>query len=197
MQEKSTYCNKHFLSLILFFLIAVFYSGSVFSQENSVTDSLNRLLRQSRIKTDILTSLAAEYQYISPVKSLQVSCEALVTARKEKNPTGEAYACYYIASNYLSLGQYDTCLKMLDRSEMIFSRLNNTEGLLHTVNARANLKYLQGKFDDALEQFEDNLQKSEKGNLTRIQVSALLNIGRINWLRGKPETALRYYSDAL
>lgn len=115
----------------------------------------------------------------------------------EKNAAEEAYACYYIASNYLSMGQYDTCIKMLDRSEIIFSKLNNIEGLLHVSNARANLKYLQGRFDDALILFEDNLNKSKKENLLRIQVSALSNIGRINWLRGQKDTALRYYSEAL
>ncbi len=155
------------------------------------------LLKQSRNKTEMLNALAAEYQYISPTKSLQVSKEALETSLKWKNAEGEAYACYYIASNYLSLGQYDTCIKMLDRSEIRFRNLNNIEGLLYVGNARANLKYLQGRFDDALILFEDNLNKSKKENLLRIQVSALSNLGRIYWVRGQKDTALRYYTEAL
>lgn len=189
---KNLFSLLHLLCLILFFC-----PRTLFSQENIVTDSLNALLKQSKNKTDILNSLAAECQYISPARSLMLSSEALETSKKEKNEKGEAYACYYIASNYLSLGQYDTCLKMLDRSETLFRKLNNIEGLLHISNARANLRYLQGNLDDALQQFQDNLLNSEKNNLPRIRISALTNIGRINWLRGKTATALSYYNEAL
>lgn len=197
MYLSHIYCKKPLYQLPVFYIVFSICSGSVFSQENHITDSLNTLLRQSRNKSGLINALAAEYQYISPARSLQLSAEALEAALMEKNAAEEAYACYYIASNYLSMGQYDTCIKMLDRSEIIFSKLNNIEGLLHVSNARANLKYLQGRFDDALILFEDNLNKSKKENLLRIQVSALSNIGRINWLRGQKDTALRYYSEAL
>lgn len=193
-----TYYKKNFLSLpVLFFIIVSLCPGNLFSQENFITDSLNNLLRKSRNKTDILIELAAEYQYVSPSKALQTASEALETARKEKNSTGEAWACFHIASNYMSIGQYDTCLKMLDRAETIFQRANNSEGLLNVGNARANLAYLQGNYDNALKQFENNLQKSTTKNLIRIQISSLTNIGRINWLRNNPEKALRYYNEAL
>lgn len=185
------------LSLILFLLVIIIFTGTIFSQENFVTDSLNVLLGQSKNKANILNALASEYQYITPAKSLKVSAEALETARKERNETAEAYACFYIASNYLSMGQYDTCMKLLDRSELIFSRLTNNAGLQHIANARANLKYLKGEYDDALRLFEENLRKSKKENFLRLQASALTNIGRINWLTGKPEKALSYYNEAL
>lgn len=197
MHDKPTYRYNHLLSFIAILLTAIFFPLNLFPQENSVTDSLNGLLRQSKNKATILNALAAEYQYISPAKSLTVSADALEAARKEKNETAEAYACYYIASNYLSMGQYDTCMKMLDRSELIFRKLSNEEGLQNIANARANLKYLKGEYDDALKMFEENLQKSKKENLLRLQASALTNIGRINWLTGKPEKAFGYYNEAL
>ena len=197
MNLKSTYYYKPLLSLILFLLVIIIFTGTIFSQENFVTDSLNVLLGQSKNKANILNALASEYQYITPAKSLKVSAEALETARKERNETAEAYACFYIASNYLSMGQYDTCMKLLDRSELIFSRLTNNAGLQHIANARANLKYLKGEYDDALRLFEENLRKSKKENFLRLQASALTNIGRINWLTGKPEKALSYYNEAL
>lgn len=189
--------KKSFSLPVLFCIIFSMYCGKIFSQENFITDSLYNLLKHSKNKTDLLNALASEYQYISPARSLETASLALETAGKEKNAPGEAYACYYIASNYLSLGQYDTCIKMLDRAETIFNRMNDNEGLLHVGNARANLEYLQGRYDDALILFEDNLNKSEKENLLRIQLTALSNIGRINWLRGQKDTALRYYSEAL
>jgi two-component sensor histidine kinase len=198
VHDKSAYRCSRILPYILLLLTVIFLPGKLFPQGNYVTDSLNTLLRQSKNKkADILNELASEYQFISPVKSLELSAEALKAATKEKNETAQAFSYFYIASNYLSAGQYDTCKKLLDRAETIFTSLKNIEGILHTENARANLNYLQGRYDDALKQFEETLQKANREKFVRIQVSSLVNIGRINWLRGNPESALKYYNEAL
>lgn len=169
----------------------------VFPQGNHVTDSLEALIKESKYKAALLNMLAAEYLNISPVKSMQKSADAAEAARRERNNLEEANALYNTACAFMAQGRYDTAYALLDSSKLIFTHLNNIEGLLRTENSFANLNFLQGKLDDALRQYGDNLVRAQKEKLPAIQVSAITNIGRISWLKGRYETALNYYREAL
>jgi two-component sensor histidine kinase len=181
--------------LIMPLLLTIACPG--FPQGNSITDSLYLILRESKPKAALLNALAAEYLNIFPLKAEELSEEALEAARKEKNDLEEAGAWHNIACVRMSLGSYDTALVMLGRSKEIFSRLKSAEGLLRVENSRANLCFLQGQLDDALEKYNSNLAGALKENLPAIRTTALANIGRINWLKGKYDTALQWYNDAL
>ena len=182
-----------FTVTLLLFLAA----GPIYSQSNSITDSLYLLLRESKPKAALLNALASEYLNIFPKKAGELAEEALEAAMKEKNDLEEAGAWHNRACAMMSHGSYDTALVMLGKSKEIFSRLQNTEGLLRVENSRANLYFLQGRLDDALRLYGDNLVSAQKEKLPSIEVSAITNIGRISWLKGRYETALNYYREAL
>lgn len=190
------YINKQ-RSLISLVIMVVSCSLPVFPQGNHVTDSLEALIKESKYKAALLNMLAAEYLNISPVKSMQKSADAAEAARRERNNLEEANALYNTASAFMAQGRYDSAKALLDSSKLIFIHLNNIEGLLRTENSLANLNFLQGKLDDALRQYGDNLVRAQKEKLPAIQVSAITNIGRISWLKGRYETALNYYREAL
>lgn len=182
-----------FTVTLLLFLAA----GPVCSQSNSITDSLYSLLGESKPQAALLNAIAAEYLNIFPLKAEELSEEALKAARKEKNDLEEAGAWHNRACARMAIGSYDTALVMLGKSKEIYSRLKSVEGMLRVENSRANLYFLQGHLDDALEKYKSNLAGATKEDLPAIRATALANIGRINWLRGNYDTALQYYNDAL
>ncbi|MZP55870.1 MAG: tetratricopeptide repeat protein, partial [Bacteroidales bacterium] len=188
---------KKLAYLILIFLVKFFCINPALPQGNHITDSLYTLLKESKDKAALLNSLSAEYLNISPLRSKELASEAMETARKEKNDLEEANSWHNAACAWMAQGHYDTSLYMLEKSQALFNKLGYSEGLLRTRNSLANLLFLQGRLDESLSQYENNLAQSEKENLTAIKASATTNIGRINWLRGKYETALEYYNDAL
>ena len=188
---------KKLAYLILIFLVKFFCINPALPQGNHITDSLYTLLKESKDKAALLNSLSAEYLNISPLRSKELASEAMETARKEKNDLEEANSWHNAACAWMAQGHYDTSLYMLEKSQALFNKLGYSEGLLRTRNSLANLLFLQGRLDESLSKYENNLAQSEKENLTAIKASATTNIGRINWLRGKYETALEYYNDAL
>lgn len=188
---------KKLAYLILIFLVKFFCINPALPQGNHITDSLYTLLKESKDKAALLNSLSAEYLNISPLRSKELASEAMETARKEKNDLEEANSWHNAACAWMAQGHYDTSLYMLEKSQALFNKFGYSEGLLRTRNSLANLLFLQGRLDESLSQYENNLAQSEKENLTAIKASATTNIGRINWLRGKYETALEYYNDAL
>lgn len=183
--------------MILASILALCLPCQLYPQGNFITDSLEVLVKRSGYKAAILNALASEYLNISPVRSLELSAEAAKAATKEKNDLEKANAIHNAACALMSQGRYDTCLILLDSVRLLYGRLNNTDGLLRTSNSVANLYFLQGKLDNALELYSDNLLKAQKEKLTAVEISAITNIGRISWLKGRYETALNYYSDAL
>jgi two-component sensor histidine kinase len=197
LKVKTKYYLQKKRCLCLLFLLTAISCCQLFSQSNQITDSLYTLLKDSKDKAALLNALAAEYLNISPLLSGQISSEALEAARKERDESEEANALHNRACALMAQSRYDTSLVMLEKSQLLFSKLKNTEGLLRTRNSLANLHFLQGRLDESLSQYQDNLEQSENKNLPAIQVSALTNIGRINWLRGKYDIALQYYNHAM
>jgi len=98
-----------FTVTLLLFLAA----GPIYSQSNSITDSLYLLLRESKPKAALLNALASEYLNIFPKKAGELAEEALEAAMKEKNDLEEAGAWHNRACAMMSHGSYDTALVML------------------------------------------------------------------------------------
>ena len=188
---------KKLIYLILILLIKFFGMSHALSQGNHITDSLFALLKESKEKAAILNSLANEYLYISLPESMKLASDALGAARKEKNLSEEAKSLHNTASALIILGKFDSAVIILEKSHTLFDRLKNTEGILGISNSMAVINYLQGRLNESYSQYEHNLVQSKKEKLPSIQVSALMNIGRINWLRGQNDVALQYYNEAL
>ncbi len=197
LSTAKPYRYRFFFGLITHLIWLFVNPFPAFPQGNHTTDSLYTLLKESKKKASILNALAAEYLYISPLKSMQIAAEAEEAARNERNGIEEANALHNTACAYMALGKYDTTNLLLERSRRIFSRFNNMEGLLRIDNSLANLNYMQGRLDEARRMYEDNLIKARKAKLPALEVSAITNIGRINWLQGRYDTALLYYQEAL
>lgn len=190
----------HLLSnpgFLFFIMLGFFCLAPASPQGNHITDSLSVLLKQSKRQAALLNKIAAEYNHISYSGALGIATEALEAARKEGNEHEAAYAWYNMACNYMSRGAYDSSGIMLERSLRLAEKLNDELAILRVGNANASISFLKGRLDESFRGFESTLERARGAGFTEIIISAVANIGRIHWLQGRNESALRCYDEAL
>ncbi len=168
-----------------------------FSKENKTIDSLTVQLEKSSKKAQLLNEIASEYMILNPQISLEYSNKALNEANKENSPKERADALYNIATAYIAFGEYDTSKIILSKAKTIYTELDDLNGQLKYESAIANIVFLSGNYDQAMEMYEKNLKTSELLNYDEIKTISWANIGRIYWLKGDYAMALSSYDTAL
>ncbi len=191
---------KSFPKSALFLFIAgfmqLFSFLNAYSEGNSITDSLYHILGKSRQKAALMNEIAGEIQHISPSEALRVSFKALETSIKEKNKKEEGNAFFNMAIAYMALGNYSACDSMLLKATGIYKQLNYLKGMLQVENAQANLSFMYGNLNNAMDLFRKNLVEAIQYNFTELQITNLSGIGRIYWMQGEYRQALELYNTA-
>ncbi|MFO7998603.1 MAG: histidine kinase dimerization/phosphoacceptor domain -containing protein, partial [Bacteroidales bacterium] len=95
-------------------------------------------------------------------------------------------------------GEKEHALRVINQAIAIYDEMGET-GLLYMacINWRGNiLKYLD-RFDEALDDYHSNLEKSEEMGLTRYSLVSLANIGHVFTMQEKYEQAIPYTLKAI
>lgn len=96
-------------------------------------DSLERRLAVTGIKTDerveLLNVLARELTFVNPIRSIEVSKEALELSSGTGNETGKAYAYRNLAGAYSYYGSFYLTIDNMQKALEIFEREHDSAGV--------------------------------------------------------------------
>lgn len=96
-------------------------------------DSLERILARKDLSTadriEQLNLLARELTYANPIRSIEVSKQALELASKSKNEKGKAYAYRNLAGAYSYYGSFYLTIDNMQKALEIFERLHDSAGV--------------------------------------------------------------------
>lgn len=127
-------------------------------------------------------------------------CDMAITIQTQLNvPEDLAITYRRKSANLLFIdGEREHALKVINQAIAIYDEMGET-GLLYMacINWRGNiLKYLD-RFDEALEDYHSNLEKSEEMGLTRYSLVSLANIGHVYTMQEQYEKAIPYSLQAI
>ena len=127
-------------------------------------------------------------------------CDMAIAIQKELNvPEDLAITYRRKSANLLFIeGETEHALRVINQAIDIYDALGET-GLLYMacINWRGNiLKYLD-RFDEALDDYHSNLNKSQEMGLTRYSLVSLANIGHVFTMQEQYEQAIPYTLQAI
>lgn len=184
------------MCLIIIAFIRLIFLFNIYGQGNVVTDSLYHMLNKSKKKAGVLNEIAFEFQRISPSEALKMSLKALDISTREKNEKEKGNAIFNMAIANMALGNYNACDSLLKKAAEIYQQMNYKKGILQVENAQANLTFMYGNLNKALELFRKNFTAAKQEDFTELQITNLLGIGRICWMQGEYKLALEQYNKA-
>jgi serine phosphatase RsbU (regulator of sigma subunit) len=168
------------LALLLFAYLNII-SGSVRGQD---TLYINELLD---------SGMSAGY---SPVISLPLFEKAADIAEKNGFKPHEALAKKCIGVVYYYTGDYDKCLKYWERSNEIYTSLNERQKVANNLNNVGNVYMRLGNFGEAMKAYRGCMKiSSELGN-NRGKAAALGNMGNIAEKTRDYKTALKLHRES-
>lgn len=96
-------------------------------------DSLERILARPELSTsdriEQLNLLARELTYVNPIRSIEVSKQALELASRTNNEKGKAYAFRNLAGAYSYYGSFYLTIDNMQKAIDIFERLHDSAGV--------------------------------------------------------------------
>ncbi len=183
--------------LVVYAILLMIVEHAFCLEGNVITDSLFQVLQKSRKKSEILNAVAQEYTYIRETMAMEISGEALKAAKKENNRLEQANAYYIMAITKISVYQYDSARRLLDKSKQIYNELNYHKGLIKYKYALATISFLQGDIGKSFKIYNERLVNLSAEDSCELQLVAYIGIGRIKWIQGYPDPALDYYKRAI
>ncbi len=148
------------LQKLLFLTFFLFFSVSVFSQNEKLIESLERQLKSvaDDAKPELLNRLATIYQSSNPDKAIEYSDKALSLAKKYKKREEEAKANHILAAVYYNKKDYKKSLKYFEGELSIRETSGARIDLALTYFNIGSLSRQADKDKKATEYFEKSLQ---------------------------------------
>ena len=172
-------------------LLPVFFSFITqlcFSQQkklDSLLNELNKHPQEDTVRLNLLNAVSFSYGSVNPQEGLIRSEEAIRLAQKLKNMIKLGQAFHSKACNYMSMGQYDSSLKIFEKAVKIFEKEGYQKGMLSSLNNMGIVEIYTGDYTAALKTYYRNLGIAESLKDTSQMISAFGNMG----------IAFRYSSD--
>lgn len=167
--------------------------GVVFSQENSVADSLARLLKLARPdtqKVNLLNDLAWELKFDDPQQAIVHLDSALSLARKLNFKKGEGNAFNFRGVVEDIHGNSEAAIRFFEKSLAIREALGDRKGVASLLNNIGNVRENQSDYLGALQSYQKSLKiREELGDTARI-IRARYNLAIVMESMG-------YYPEAL
>jgi len=167
---------KKFLYALMFF--TTFNSLA----QNSVTDSLKRLLRKEiadTIRVMLLNNLAYQYCYSSPDTSLVLTQQSLALARQAGFVKGEAIAVYSLGTIAQITGNYPKFLECYIQALKKFDSLQNLDGITGTFVGFGNTYSELGDQQMAINYYRKSKALAEAIPNTQLLNYILIGLGDI------------------
>lgn len=115
------------------YLICLLASCCMLQSKAQPIDSLERILARPDLSTagrvEQLNLLARELTYVNPIRSIEVSKQALELASRSDNEKGKAYAYRNLAGAYSYYGSFYLTIDNLQKAQEIFERLHDSAGV--------------------------------------------------------------------
>jgi tetratricopeptide (TPR) repeat protein/predicted Ser/Thr protein kinase len=91
----------------------------------------------------------------------------------------------------------ENALKMYDQAEKLYHAASNNEGVNEVVRRRGVLYRQTGRYDEARAQFQQCLDAARAMGLEAQQISALIDLSYLGFVRGQPAEAENYAQQAV
>lgn len=152
---------KKLISIILF----IHCVCSLFSQNRQAADSILRLLdvekREDTIQVRRYIRVASLYVTLKPDTSIYYADLALKLSEKLNYNWGRAYAYQTFSSAFKVMGDFPLAVEFLQKTEDIFSKSNNTQGIRSLKSPWANLYYAQGEYRQTIDFYLKELSEDK------------------------------------
>jgi len=178
----------------------IFISTSLFAQNQKAVDSLLSITQKSNVDTIIIEAyrqLAFEYEGVNTRTYFKYINKALDLALKKKQLPFIANCYMDLGIGHENLGNGDSAILFLEKTEDIYNKTNDEDGLTAVyVNMGSTYRSL-GNFSKAIEYNIKALRIAEKLNKKGRVADCKNSIGNIYRQKGNLEQALKYSQEAL
>lgn len=114
-------------------LFAIFLTGYTLQGLAQPIDSLERILANPNLSTpdrvEHLNLLARELTFVNPIRSIEISKQALELSAQSDNEKGKAYAYRNLAGAYSYYGSFYLSIDNMQKALEIFERLQDSAGV--------------------------------------------------------------------
>ncbi len=145
-----------------------------------------------------LTTLGGIYHSLGDYKkALDYQIQSLTLFRKTHNKLGEARSLTGIGSVYQNMKKYDDALLHQKASLVLFKELGSNIGVSRTYNDMGVVYQNLGAYEKSLKYHNRSLKIREKLNNKNIELTSLLNLGKLYVEMKRPDDALNVLLKAL
>lgn len=169
------------LKKTLFIILLIFVNGILFTQNKRILKKLETQLlkydKNDTIKINTLNTIANEYLFIDPVKTIINSKEALKISEEINYKEGIAQSNSTLGFIYLNHGDYKRAIKNLILAENIYIKLKDDKSLGRVLFYKGLMYRDLKEFQKALQLFQKALDLYQKFNLIDNVTSVYIQIG--------------------
>jgi tetratricopeptide (TPR) repeat protein len=183
----------------LLFLIVLFATQIMFSQNQKRVDSLLNVASKQTDTTQIITyaMLWAEYLYVDPITSKPYLDSTVVLAKRLENKRFIARTTNYLGVYHNMTSQYEKSIPIYNEVIRMYTELNDMTQVSAAMNNKANSFRSLGRYNECLEVHMQSLKLKEEINDTEESIAAShWNIGNIQGDIGNFEISNEYYNKA-
>ena len=183
----------------LLFLIVLFATQIMFSQNQKRVDSLLNVASKQTDTTQIITyaMLWAEYLYVDPIASKPYLDSTVVLAKRLENKRFIARTTNYLGVYHNMTSQYEKSIPIYNEVIRMYTELNDMTQVSAAMNNKANSFRSLGRYNECLEVHMQSLKLKEEINDTEESIAAShWNIGNIQGDIGNFEISNEYYNKA-
>lgn len=176
-------------------LLRIFLERNDSERVNLIKERVQDLILKNNIELDagICFTLAVCASYRGEHEtSLEFSKRSLQLALKCDSKKDICFAINGIAICYKNLGKFTEALKELYNLQVFFQVLDLPEVKVSALTLNAQIYNELGKYDQALELFQEVLETLQKTKVYHTYIRTLYNIGKTYILLGEKETARVY-----
>ncbi|WP_190808794.1 tetratricopeptide repeat protein [Flagellimonas sp. S3867] len=185
---------------IFFLLIFSIVCQLLFSQDQREIDSLKTLLQQeldSEKRIKLLEELHSSLIYRAPKQALNFAKDGLKLSLETADRNAQLNAYYNIGVGFMTLGNIDSAKYYHLKGEALARALEQKLQLAYSISAIANIKALEGDFDESIATYEKaNEIFKEKDSLFDLGIG-IGNVASIYMAKGSNKIAQAKSMEAL
>ena len=193
----------HLITLIIA-ILQITVQTTVYGQTQTIElkfDSLvtanERYQKQDLTKLKLLNQLAKGYDKVNPEKGIETAELALRLAQKLNNPSEQAAALHFKATNIAAKGNAKGALPLYEQAMAINEKYKNDYGIAENMRGMGRCYNNLSDYNKAMEFYDKSLAMSERLNDIKGIANSLSGIGNVYQNLSDTRKALEKYQKAL